>query len=111
MNVFRRLEHREGQIQALESLVSRIRPSCEVPRWVYDELVAIVSNKPPEIEVTKSDIFKVVDRTGVGFQLCKSVLEDVGGDIEKAVYEIRMKGAAIALRRIPTKLQPKSEQE
>ncbi len=44
-------------------------------------------------------IQKLRDRTGIGMMDCKKALEATNGDIEKAVEELRKKGAAVASKR------------
>lgn len=50
-------------------------------------------------KIDKDLIQKLRDRTGCGMMDCKKSLEESGGDLEKAVEELRKKGAAIAKKR------------
>ena len=49
--------------------------------------------------VTTEQIKKLRDKTNAGFMDCKKALEDTGGDIEKAIAELRKKGIAVAAKR------------
>src|SRR5690554_5610874 len=40
-------------------------------------------------EITASMVKELRDRTGLGMMECKKALEEVGGDIEKAIEELR----------------------
>jgi elongation factor Ts len=48
------------------------------------------------VSVTASDVKALRDRTGAGMMDCKAALTESGGDIEKAVEILRVKGAAKA---------------
>ena len=48
------------------------------------------------MSVTASEVKALRDRTGAGMMECKSALTEAGGDIEKAVEILRVKGAAKA---------------
>jgi elongation factor Ts len=48
------------------------------------------------VSVTAQDVKALRDRTGAGMMDCKSALQEAGGDIEKAVEILRVKGAAKA---------------
>ena len=37
-----RIDQLEAKVQKLTKLVSRLRPDCEVPKWVYEELKQIL---------------------------------------------------------------------
>jgi elongation factor Ts len=50
-------------------------------------------------KIDKDLIQKLRDRTGCGMMDCKKALEQANGDIEKAIEELRKKGAAIAEKR------------
>lgn len=50
-------------------------------------------------KIDKDLIQKLRDRTGCGMMDCKKALEETDGDVEKAVEELRKKGAAIAEKR------------
>jgi elongation factor Ts len=49
--------------------------------------------------VTASDVKSLRDRTGAGMMECKRALEEAGGDAEKAVEILRVKGQAKAAKR------------
>ena len=49
--------------------------------------------------VTAQDVKALRDRTGAGMMDCKSALEEAGGDVEKAVEILRVRGQAKAARR------------
>jgi len=49
--------------------------------------------------VTTQDIKALRQRTGVSIIQCKVALEAAGGDVEKALQELRKKGAAVALKK------------
>src|SRR3954470_4865210 len=48
---------------------------------------------------TAADVKKVRDRTGAGMMDCKKALEEAGGDFDKAVEILRVKGQAQAAKR------------
>lgn len=50
-------------------------------------------------DVTISDIKKLREKTGAGFDMCKDALESSNGDMEKAMEYIRKKGAMKADKR------------
>ncbi len=50
-------------------------------------------------KVDKDQIQKLRMRTGCGMMDCKKALEEVGGDLEKAVDLLRKKGASVAAKR------------
>ena len=50
-------------------------------------------------EVTARDVKGLRDRTGAGMMDCKSALQEAGGDVEKAVEILRVKGQAHAAKR------------
>ncbi|MGB8468381.1 MAG: translation elongation factor Ts [Candidatus Babeliales bacterium] len=49
--------------------------------------------------ITKEQIQELRERTGCGMLDCKKALEESNGDMEKAVEQLRKKGAAIAAKR------------
>jgi len=50
-------------------------------------------------KVSAADVKALRDRTGAGMMDCKAALEEAGGDTEKAVEILRVKGAASAAKR------------
>jgi len=50
-------------------------------------------------DVTARDVKALRDRTGAGMMDCKSALQEAGGDVEKAVDVLRVKGKAQAAKR------------
>lgn len=51
------------------------------------------------VKIDKELIQRLRDITGLGLMDCKKALEDVGGDVEKAIEILRKKGAAVAAKR------------
>lgn len=51
------------------------------------------------VEVTASDVKALRERTGAGMMDCKAALAEAGGDIDKAVELLRVKGQASAAKR------------
>jgi elongation factor Ts len=49
--------------------------------------------------VSAADVKKLRDATGAGMMDCKKALEEAGGDFDKAVEVLRVKGAAKAAKR------------
>src|ERR671919_465317 len=49
--------------------------------------------------VTASDVKALRDRTGAAMMDCKAALEEAGGDPEKAIEILRVKGQASAAKR------------
>jgi elongation factor Ts len=49
--------------------------------------------------ITAQQVKDLRDRTGAGMMDCKAALEEAGGDVEKAVDILRMKGMAVAARK------------
>jgi len=49
--------------------------------------------------IQAKDVKKLRDMTGAGMMECKKALEEVGGDLEKAIDLLRAKGAAKAAKR------------
>ena len=49
--------------------------------------------------VTAADVKSLRDRTGAGMMECKRALEEAGGDAEKAVEILRVRGQAKAAKR------------
>jgi elongation factor Ts len=50
-------------------------------------------------EFTAADVKALRDRTGAGMMDCKRALEEAGGDVDKAVEILRVKGQAQAAKR------------
>jgi len=51
------------------------------------------------VSVTATDVKALRDRTGAGMMECKKALEETGGDTEKAMELLRVKGQAQAAKR------------
>ena len=51
------------------------------------------------VEITAKDVKALRDRTGAGMMACKAALQESGGDIEKAIEILRVKGQASAAKR------------
>jgi elongation factor Ts len=51
------------------------------------------------VAVTAQDVKALRNRTGAGMMDCKSALEEAGGDVERAVEILRVRGQAKAARR------------
>ena len=51
------------------------------------------------MEITAKDVKALRDRTGAGMMACKAALQESGGDIEKAIEILRVKGQASAAKR------------
>jgi elongation factor Ts len=51
------------------------------------------------VSVSAGDVKALRDRTGAGMMECKRALEEAGGDTEKAVEVLRVKGQASAAKR------------
>jgi len=49
--------------------------------------------------VTRDDIKALRQRTGMSIMQCKEALEAAGGDMDKAVEELKKKGAAVAQKK------------
>jgi elongation factor Ts len=49
--------------------------------------------------ISATDVKSLRDRTGAGMMECKAALEEAGGDIEKAIELLRVKGQASAAKR------------
>ncbi len=49
---------------------------------------------------TAKDVQNLRQRTGAGMMECKKALEEMGGDVEKAVEHLRKKGIAKAEKRV-----------
>lgn len=49
--------------------------------------------------ITASDVAKLRQLSGVGMMEAKKALEEVGGDVEKAIEELRKRGAAKAAKK------------
>ena len=47
--------------------------------------------------VSAADVKALRDRTGAGMMDCKAALEEAGGDTEKAIELLRVKGQALSL--------------
>lgn len=52
-----------------------------------------------ETDIKASDVKALRDRTGAGIMDCKSALSEAGGDVEKAIEILRVKGQASAAKR------------
>jgi elongation factor Ts len=52
-----------------------------------------------EATVSAADVKALRDRTGAGIMDCKSALAEAGGDVEKAIEILRVKGQASAAKR------------
>ncbi len=50
-------------------------------------------------EISAKEVKALRDRTGAGIMDCKAALQESGGDMEKAIYILRTKGAAKAAKR------------
>lgn len=50
-------------------------------------------------EITVNAVKELRERTGAGFMDCKKALSEAGGDMEKAVEELRIKGLAQAAKK------------
>ncbi|SEH14583.1 translation elongation factor Ts [Thermoleophilum album] len=51
------------------------------------------------MSVTARDVKELRDRTGAGMMDCKAALEEAGGDLEKAIEILRVRGQAKAAKR------------
>jgi elongation factor Ts len=51
------------------------------------------------VSITATDVKALRDRTGAGMMECKKALEEAGGDTEKAIDLLRVKGQAQAAKR------------
>src|SRR5436190_20054699 len=51
------------------------------------------------MEINAKDVKALRDRTGAGMMDCKAALEESGGDVDKAVEILRVKGQAQAAKR------------
>ncbi len=51
------------------------------------------------VEISAKDVKALRDRTGAGMMDCKSALQEAGGDIDKAIEILRVKGQASAAKR------------
>jgi elongation factor Ts len=49
--------------------------------------------------ITAGDVKALRDRTGAGMMDCKAALEEAGGDVDRAIEILRVKGAASAAKR------------
>jgi elongation factor Ts len=52
-----------------------------------------------EVMISAQDVKALRERTGAGMMDCKSALQEAGGDVEKAVEILRVKGQASAAKR------------
>ena len=50
-------------------------------------------------EISAADVKALRERTGAGMMDCKAALEEAGGDVEKAIELLRVKGQASAAKR------------
>ena len=51
------------------------------------------------VKISASDVKKLRDITGAGMMDCKKALTAAGGDIEKAIEELRKKGQKMSAKR------------
>jgi elongation factor Ts len=51
------------------------------------------------VEISAKDVKALRDRTGAGMMDCKAALQEAGGDIDKAIELLRVKGQASAAKR------------
>jgi elongation factor Ts len=51
------------------------------------------------VEINAKDVKALRDRTGAGMMDCKAALQEAGGDVEKAIEILRVKGQAQAAKR------------
>lgn len=51
------------------------------------------------MEISAAQVKELRDRTGAGMMECKKALQEVGGDVEKAIDVLRARGAAKVARR------------
>jgi elongation factor Ts len=51
------------------------------------------------VEISAKDVKALRDRTGAGMMDCKAALQEAGGDVEKAIEILRVKGQAQAAKR------------
>lgn len=51
------------------------------------------------VEISAKDVKALRDQTGAGMMDCKAALQEAGGDVEKAVEVLRVKGQAQAAKR------------
>jgi elongation factor Ts len=51
------------------------------------------------VEISAKDVKALRDRTGAGMMDCKAALQEAGGDIDKAIEILRVKGQASAAKR------------
>ena len=51
------------------------------------------------VEITAKDVKALRDRTGAGMMDCKAALQEAGGDVDKAIEILRVKGQASAAKR------------
>ena len=52
-----------------------------------------------EVTISAKDVKELRDRTGAGMMDCKAALQEAGGDVDKAVDILRVKGQAQAAKR------------
>jgi elongation factor Ts len=57
------------------------------------------TSKESSIAISAQDVKALRERTGAGMMDCKAALEEAGGDVEKAVEILRVKGQASAAKR------------
>ena len=50
-------------------------------------------------EISAADVKALRERTGAGMMDCKAALDEAGGDVEKAIELLRVKGQASAAKR------------
>jgi len=51
------------------------------------------------VEINAKDVKALRDRTGAGMMACKAALQEAGGDVDKAIEILRVKGQAQAAKR------------
>jgi elongation factor Ts len=51
------------------------------------------------VEISAKDVKALRDRTGAGMMDCKAALQEAGGDVDKAIEILRVKGQASAAKR------------
>jgi len=67
--------------------------------WSFDHILFFIHNFSFEHMVTAQDVATLRARTGAGMMDCKKALDEVDGDLEKAIDLLRTKGIAKAAKR------------